>query len=431
MLGRPGRIVAEPLDSQPVPREQSRRRVRAVRRDGEPVDQVLQQRGVGRPAMTVRRRAVPGEENKSTRSASPRHRAVARASTTAREGCTGRACSSEVYQAVLTPARSATSSRRSPGVRLRRRAGSPTCSGCRRERLLRRNAASSARRGSCVIGLHRVEPNCGAGDSRSHDNGPLEPRPRPGDPGGPGPGTAARRGTEQTMADVVVIGAGSVGSATALHLRAADPSLDVVLVEPDPTYAKAATGKGTGGIRQLFTRPENILLSQYTLDVIDDWANWASIDGAPAPELGWRQNGYFFAAGADDVAALEANFATQTRNGVAAEWLDRAELARRYPELHTDDLVAGVLSPRDGWLNPKVFFQVLRAKALQIERVPSRVMSVTRSTARYRGVPAAVTCHGERPPHSVGTGLATAPLSAVGTSAGENARTACPVQHLG
>ena len=190
------------------------------------------------------------------------------------------------------------------------------------------------------------------------------------------------------MADVVVIGGGAVGCATALHLRAADPGVDVVLVEPDPTYAKAATGKGTGGIRQLFTRPENILLSQYTLDVIDDWENWASVDGAPAPELGWRQNGYFFAAGPDDVAALEANFATQTRHGVAAEWLDRAELARRYPELHTDDLVAGVLSPRDGWLNPKVFFQVLRDKVAAAGIVPvvDRVADIALDGTAVRGV---------------------------------------------
>jgi FAD-dependent oxidoreductase domain-containing protein 1 len=190
------------------------------------------------------------------------------------------------------------------------------------------------------------------------------------------------------MADVVVIGGGAVGCATALHLRAADPGVDVVLVEPDSSYAKAATGKGTGGIRQLFTRPENILLSQYTLDVIDDWENWASIDGAPAPELGWRQNGYFFAAGPDDAAALEANFATQTRHGVAAEWLDHAELARRYPELHTDDLVAGVLSPRDGWLNPKVFFQVLRDKVAAAGIVPvvDRVADIALQGTAVRGV---------------------------------------------
>jgi hypothetical protein len=37
--------------------------------------------------------------------------------------------------------------------------------------------------------------------------------------------------------------------------------------------------------------------------------------------------------------------------------------ASRYPEIVTEDVVAGVLSTRDGWLNPKVFFTVLRAKA--------------------------------------------------------------------
>jgi len=74
------------------------------------------------------------------------------------------------------------------------------------------------------------------------------------------------------MADVVVIGAGAVGCSAALHLNRADPALEVVVVEPDYTYAHAATGKGTGGLGQLFTRPENIWLSQVTLDVIDAWA---------------------------------------------------------------------------------------------------------------------------------------------------------------
>ena len=59
--------------------------------------------------------------------------------------------------------------------------------------------------------------------------------------------------------------------------------LDVVVVEPDYTYARAATGKGTGGVRQLFTRPENIWLSQYTLDAIDDWQNWGAVDGQACP----------------------------------------------------------------------------------------------------------------------------------------------------
>lgn len=165
------------------------------------------------------------------------------------------------------------------------------------------------------------------------------------------------------MADVIVIGAGAVGTAAALSLKETDPSLDVVVVEADYSYKYAATGKGTGGVRQLFTRPENILLSQVTLEAIDSWDTWGSVDGAPAPELGWQQNGYMFVAGPDDVDTLERNFRTQLDNGVVAEWIDKPGLAERFPEMHSDDMVAAVLSTRDGWLKPGVFFDVLRKKA--------------------------------------------------------------------
>jgi glycine/D-amino acid oxidase-like deaminating enzyme len=55
------------------------------------------------------------------------------------------------------------------------------------------------------------------------------------------------------MSTALVIGAGAVNCAAALHLKTADSGRDVVVVEPDYTYARAATGKGTGGVRQLFT----------------------------------------------------------------------------------------------------------------------------------------------------------------------------------
>ncbi|MFF0096066.1 SDR family NAD(P)-dependent oxidoreductase [Streptomyces canus] len=63
----------------------------------------------------------------------------------------GDACSSHVYQMMLTPAGVATTSRRSPGVRRRPKVGSPACAGVRRARRLRRNSASSRRRSCAVI----------------------------------------------------------------------------------------------------------------------------------------------------------------------------------------------------------------------------------------------------------------------------------------
>src|SRR5437763_15825371 len=93
--------------------------------------------------------------------------------------------------------------------------------------------------------------------------------------------------------DVVVVGGGAMGTSTALALRRLDPSLRVVVVEPDDTYAEAATLKASGGVRQLFTQPENISLSQYTLQVLRDLP---SVFGGPDRDLyvGWRQSGYLF-----------------------------------------------------------------------------------------------------------------------------------------
>ena len=190
------------------------------------------------------------------------------------------------------------------------------------------------------------------------------------------------------MSRVVVAGGGVIGTATALHLAVADAGLDVVLVEPDPSYAFAATGKGTGGIRQLFTRPENILLSQYTLDVVENWHTWAAVDGEPAPDLDWRANGYLFIAGPGDVAQLRRNFDTQRAHGVDAEWLEPAELGTRHPEMRVDDLAGAVFSSRDGWLDPQAFFAGVQARAqgAGVRLVHDRVTELVVEQGVLRGV---------------------------------------------
>ena len=65
------------------------------------------------------------------------------------------------------------------------------------------------------------------------------------------------------LAKIVIIGGGVIGSSIAYHLAQAGYAGDVVVLEPDPTYEFAATPRATGGIRQLYTVPENIRMSQY------------------------------------------------------------------------------------------------------------------------------------------------------------------------
>ena len=71
-------------------------------------------------------------------------------------------------------------------------------------------------------------------------------------------------------ADVVIVGGGIVGSATAyfLSMSGAAPGRRIVMVERDATYGQASTSLSAGGLRQQFSTPENIAMSQATLGII-------------------------------------------------------------------------------------------------------------------------------------------------------------------
>ena len=85
-------------------------------------------------------------------------------------------------------------------------------------------------------------------------------------------------------ADVLIIGGGAIGSAAALFLRRAAQAPSVMVVEPDPTYALASTPRATGGVRRLFSCPENILMSQASLDFFTRFRENVEV-GGEAPDL--------------------------------------------------------------------------------------------------------------------------------------------------
>ena len=165
-------------------------------------------------------------------------------------------------------------------------------------------------------------------------------------------------------ADVIIIGGGVMGSACATFILNASPNLAVVVIEPDPTYERAATPKASGGVRRLFALPENIQMSQFSIEWFQDFHNNVAVNGE-APDLNWKQGGYLFIVPPDParVAALERDAHLQREFGVNVELLDPAALKRRFPSLEVSDLGAASFSPEDGWLDPNAVLQGLRKKA--------------------------------------------------------------------
>lgn len=162
--------------------------------------------------------------------------------------------------------------------------------------------------------------------------------------------------------DVLILGGGAIGCAAAVFLRAAGVPR-VCVVEPDPTYAKASTPVATGGCRRLFALPENIRMSQFSIDYFKDFTRHVGVDGY-APDVQWKERGYLFIVGPGHEQVLEDNCRVQEREGVEVELLDRAQIAARYPWMRSEDLTLGVLSPRDGWLDPNSVLQGFRRKAV-------------------------------------------------------------------
>ena len=125
------------------------------------------------------------------------------------------------------------------------------------------------------------------------------------------------------MTKIAIIGGGVVGSATAYYLAQAGHAADVVVIEPDPTYEFAATPRATGGIRQLFTVPENIRMSQYGHEVYGQFETLMAVDGEPA-RIDFHRVGYLWlGSGKADIDALMANWRVQTAHDVRVELLDQ------------------------------------------------------------------------------------------------------------
>lgn len=163
-------------------------------------------------------------------------------------------------------------------------------------------------------------------------------------------------------ADIVIIGGGLIGSSVAYHLAKDGKAGDIVVLEPDPTYEFATTPGGSGGVRRLFSRPENVALGSYGLDFYRDFKETMAVDGEPA-DISFKPQGYLFLSDAGDSTQMKSNYETQTGNGVAAEMLERNDLKSRFPSVNFDDVDIGVLTPDDAWIDPYAAMMGFRKKA--------------------------------------------------------------------
>lgn len=162
--------------------------------------------------------------------------------------------------------------------------------------------------------------------------------------------------------DILIIGGGVIGSAAAYFLNKYDTSASIIVVEPDPLYEFAATPRASGGIRRLFSLPENIGMSQWSLDFYLNFTSHVEVNGN-APSIGFKQQGYLFVVPPHGIDELERSHAVQRSHGVNVELLDCKALAKLFPSLQLDDIGAAAYSPEDGCIDPNAALQGFKQRA--------------------------------------------------------------------
>lgn len=178
---------------------------------------------------------------------------------------------------------------------------------------------------------------------------------------------------ENMRYDIVIIGGAIVGSSVAYYLREQGFSGTIALVERDPQFAHAATTLSMASIRQQFSIPENIRLSQFTLKLFRRLKEEFGDDA----DIGFREGGYLILAGEDGLPILKSNHEAQMAEGADIVLEDADQLTRRFPWLSTEGISAGAYGRTgEGWFDAHAMLTLFR-KALRQKKVDFIAADVT------------------------------------------------------
>jgi FAD-dependent oxidoreductase domain-containing protein 1 len=144
-----------------------------------------------------------------------------------------------------------------------------------------------------------------------------------------------------------------------------EPSLSVVVIERDSTYARASTTLSDGNVRIQFNLEENIRISQYALEVLstfDDDMATASF----RPDVGARHQGNLFLADERGKSDALKGIAIQRNLGCDVSWLSSEEISLRFPGLRLEGIVGGSFAQVDGSVDPSAVLRGFRNKAAEL-----------------------------------------------------------------
>ncbi|HSW10858.1 MAG TPA: FAD-binding oxidoreductase [Bacillota bacterium] len=187
--------------------------------------------------------------------------------------------------------------------------------------------------------------------------------------------------------DVVIIGGGVMGSATAYSLAASGFTGQIVVFERDPVHQYGSTGLSAGGVRHQFGHPANIRFSSYSIRRYEQFGAAMEVRGHQ-PDIEFRQRGYLVLVTEEALPALRERMCLQQSLGVEVSFLPPEAILERVPHLDLQGIAGASYCSRDGYLDPYAVMAAYEAKAksLGVQYLHEEVVQILRSGSKATGV---------------------------------------------
>jgi FAD-dependent oxidoreductase domain-containing protein 1 len=192
----------------------------------------------------------------------------------------------------------------------------------------------------------------------------------------------------------IIIGGGGIGSATAYFLSTmATAGQRITVIERDPSYQTASSSLSASSIRQQFSTPISVQLSQFGWEFMHNCTDEAGVSGGA---VGLNSRGYLFLGREDQAASLRARADQNRALKVSLTEFTPRELAVRYPWMRCDDIAYAVMGASgEGWFDGYMLQQLYRSWA-QARGVQYLKGNVVQLETRGEKVVAAVLGDGSR-----------------------------------
>ncbi len=173
-------------------------------------------------------------------------------------------------------------------------------------------------------------------------------------------------------ADVVIIGGGISGVATAYYL--AKKGVKNVVVLEKNYLASGNTGRCGAGIRQQWGTEMNCRIAKLSCELFETCNEELRYEG----DIEFKQGGYLLLAYTQkEYDQFKKNVALQNSLGIASNLVSLDEVKEIVPFISTDNLIGASFYGKDGHLNP---FHTVQAYANAAERLGVKIYKFTQVT---------------------------------------------------